>query len=424
MTMEDRSDRNRNLAIIVIVVTAAVIGGTVLYVIQMELPEDHTPPSKVEGLEIYDLRDGRLFLFWDEATDNRKVVAYQIYRDGNLLPTEPSYPFYVDTALIDGTLYFYQVRAVDSSDNVGDFSNTVSCMPTPSDNVPPSRVEGLVVENAFDGKLNLTWDMGFDNVAVDHYTIHRDGVTLVDEPRTTFFQDTGLTNGQIYSYEVAAVDTSGNEGQRSVQVSGMSTEYDSEPPSKVMALVVTDARDGKLNLTWDSATDNVGVAKYYVYRDGPRLTDEPTGTAFQDTGLVDGQLYEYEVSAVDAQGNEGPKSDAVSGTPTSSVPSVSTSGSIHNATAYNITVLFVSEALDIGIFGAFLETDSNETDRMDPLSDGATAGNITFLDMDSDGLLTVGDVFVIGISSGHDYRFSMFWRATDDIVDTHLWTVP
>ncbi|MCK4456259.1 MAG: hypothetical protein KAW39_00810, partial [Thermoplasmata archaeon] len=70
-------------------------------------------------------------------------------------------------------------------------------------------------------------------------------------------------------------------------------------------------------------------------------------------------------------------------------------------TACNITVLFVSEESDIGLFGAFLKTNSTETDRMDPLADGATAGNITFLDMDSDGLLTVGDVFVISISSGH-----------------------
>ncbi len=422
--MEIGSNRNRNLAIIVIVVTATVVVASILYVLQMELPEDRTPPSKVEGLEIYDLRDGKLFLFWDEATDNKKVVGYQIFRDGNLLPSEASYPFYVDTALIDGTLYFYQVRAVDSSDNVGDFSGTVSGMPTPSDNVPPSRVEGLVVENAFDGKLNLTWDEAFDNVAVDYHTIYRDGVALIDEPVSTFFQDTGLTNGQIYAYEVAAVDTSGNEGQRSVQVSGMPTEYDSEPPSKVMALVVTDAKDGKLNLTWDPATDNVGVAKYYVYRDGAKLTDEPTATAYQDTGLSNTQMYTYEVSAVDAQGNEGPKSDPASGTPTSSVPNVTILGAFHNVTTYNVTVFFVSDVLDIGLFGAFLETDSNETDRMDPLSDGATAGNVTFLDMDSDGLLTVGDVFVINVSSGHDYQFSLLWRETDDVVDTHLWAVP
>ncbi|MCJ2562866.1 MAG: hypothetical protein LN417_02085, partial [Candidatus Thermoplasmatota archaeon] len=114
----------------------------------------------------------------------------------------------------------------------------------------------------------------------------------------------------------------------------------------------------------------------------------------------------------------------VSGTPISSVPGVNISWSVHNVTAHNFTVFFVSEALDVGLFGAFLVTDSNETDRMDPLADGATAGNIMFLDMDSNGLLTFGDVFVISISSGHDYRFSLFWRATDDVVDTHPWTVP
>ncbi|MEE9341162.1 MAG: hypothetical protein V3V21_05820, partial [Thermoplasmata archaeon] len=70
------------------------------------------------------------------------------------------------------------------------------------------------------------------------------------------------------------------------------------------------------------------------------------------------------------------------------------------------------------------KTDSNETDRMDPLSDGTSAGNITFLDMDSDGLLTVGDVFVISVSSGHIYDLSVFWRATDDNLDTHSWAVP
>lgn len=92
-------------------------------------------------------------------------------------------------------------------------------------------------------------------------------------------------------------------------------------------------------------------------------------------------------------------------------------------TACNITVDSVSEALDIGLFGAFLETDSNETDRMDPLADGATAGNVTFLDKDSDGLLTVGDVFVISVSSGHEYEFFLFWRATDGVVATRSWTV-
>jgi hypothetical protein len=44
--------------------------------------------------------------------------------------------------------------------------------------------------------------------------------------------------------------------------------------------------------------------------------------------------------------------------------------------------------------------------------------------MDADGLLTVGDVFVISVSSSHDYQLSIFWRATGEILDAHPWAVP
>jgi hypothetical protein len=330
----------------------------------------------------------------------------------------------VDSNLVDSRLYFYSVRAVDSYGNLGDLSDQVSGRPTPSDNVPPSRVDGLVVENAFSGKLNLSWNEAFDNVDIASYRIFRDGTPLTIEPLLTLYQDTGLTNGQNYTYEVAAVDTSGNEGQKSLPASGTPTEYDSEPPTKVTGLFVVDAKDGKLDLTWDPASDNIGVVKYRVYRDGLRLDDEPMGTTYLDTGLNNSQSYTYQVSAMDLQGNEGPKSDTATGTPTSSVPDVTVWGAFYNNVTYNVTVFFVSDALDIGLYGAFLDTDSNETDRMDPLSDGATVGNVTFLDMDSDGLLTVGDVFVISVSSGHDYELSIFWRATSDVLDTHPWTVP
>ncbi|MFQ6106045.1 MAG: fibronectin type III domain-containing protein [Thermoplasmata archaeon] len=421
---EDRSTRHRYIAFFVIIVVAAIIVSTMLYVLHLELPEDTTPPSKVEGLEVYDMHDGKLFLFWDEATDNRKVDRYQVFRDGNMLPTEPSYPFFVDASLVNWVSYVYQVRAVDSSGNEGEKSNSAWGTPTPSDNVPPGRVDGLEVMNVHNGKLNLTWNPAFDNVGISHYNVYRDGVRLDQEPVNTYFVDSGLTNYRNYTYEVSAVDTSGNEGQRSVPATGTPTEYDSEPPSKVTGLMVTDEKDGKLNLTWSPATDNIGVVKYHIYRDGLKLLDEPATTWFLDTGLSNGQEYTYTVSAVDAQGNEGPESNPASGTPTSSVPEVSISGVPQGPGTYSITVFFVSEAVDFGLYGASLLTDLNETDRMDPLADGATAGNITFYDMDSDGLFTVGDSFVINVTSGHDYQFSIIWRATQQTVETHLWTAP
>jgi parallel beta-helix repeat protein len=90
-------------------------------------------------------------------------------------------------------------------------------------------------------------------------------------------------------------------------------------PSNITGLTVTDAKDGKLDLSWNSGTDDTDVDYYNIYRDygGTPITtvNHPTIT-YRDSGLTNGQTYWYEISAVDVFGNEGNKSDAVSGKPT------------------------------------------------------------------------------------------------------------
>jgi len=90
---------------------------------------------------------------------------------------------------------------------------------------------------------------------------------------------------------------------------------DREAPSKVENLTAADAKDGKIHLSWDSATDNVGVDHYEIYRDG-HLIQNVTGTSHQDTGLINGHSYNYTVRAVDAAGNQGNFSDPIIGTST------------------------------------------------------------------------------------------------------------
>jgi len=193
-------------------------------------------------------------------------------------------------------------------------NNTTICLVDDGDFIPPSNVTGVIVTDAKDGKLDLLWDAATDNVGVDHYEIYRDGVLLVNVSGTSY-QDSGLVNGQSYTYIVRAVDAAGNKGNFSDSVSGIPTETDVEAPSTVTGLTVTDAKDGKLDLLWDAATDNVGVDHYEIYRDGILLLNI-TGTSYQDTGLVNGNSYAYTVRAVDAAGNKGNYSDPVSGTPT------------------------------------------------------------------------------------------------------------
>ena len=84
------------------------------------------------------------------------------------------------------------------------------------------------------------------------------------------------------------------------------------PPSAPGTLSATGGL-GQINLSWGAATDNVGVAKYDVYRgtsagftaNVANRIAQPTGTTYPDSGLAAGTYY-YKVAAEDGAGNIGP----------------------------------------------------------------------------------------------------------------------
>jgi hypothetical protein len=85
-------------------------------------------------------------------------------------------------------------------------------------NTPPSIITGLTVTDAKDGKLNIEWNPATGDIEIDHYNIYRDGnTTLLATATTTNYQDTGLTNGQTYCYQISIVDNSSNEREKSDQ---------------------------------------------------------------------------------------------------------------------------------------------------------------------------------------------------------------
>ena len=89
---------------------------------------------------------------------------------------------------------------------------------TPGDTTPPAQVTGLTVTTVSSSQLDLSWNPVPD-ADLDHYNIYRDGV-FIGTSVTTSYSDTGLSPSTTYTYEVSAVDTSGNEGQKSSPVSG------------------------------------------------------------------------------------------------------------------------------------------------------------------------------------------------------------
>jgi len=273
---------------------------------------DDKDPSKVLNLTVKDVHNGNLSLSWSAAFDNSGFIHhYEIFRDDVFLNTSTS-TSYLDTGLVIGQLYTYKVRAWDAANNSGPFSDNVSNIST--DTLPPSKVKNLQVFDALNGKLQLTWNAAKDNVGVHHYEIFRDNKSI-DNTTSLNYLDKNLTNGVLYKYNVRAIDAAGNIGELSDDSYGLPSGCDEKPPSKVENLTVTDAFNGKLQLRWSPAKDNVGVHHYEIFRDNKSIGNT-SSLEYLDKNLVNGQLYTYKVRAWDASSNFGPFSDPASGKPT------------------------------------------------------------------------------------------------------------
>jgi chitodextrinase len=100
---------------------------------------------------------------------------------------------------------------------------------------------------------------------------------------------------------------------------------DTEPPSAPGTLTATPFSDSQIELSWGSATDNVGVTFYRVERcEGAGCSNfaeiaSSTSTTHMDVGLAASTSYSYRVRALDAAENEGPYSNVASAT-TQSTP--------------------------------------------------------------------------------------------------------
>lgn len=87
---------------------------------------------------------------------------------------------------------------------------------------------------------------------------------------------------------------------------------DTESPSKPSGLNAV-VQNGKVALSWNSSSDNVGVSGYALYRNGSFMVTV-TGTSFLDTGVQPGSSYQYAVKAGDFSGNKSDMSSTVSAT--------------------------------------------------------------------------------------------------------------
>ncbi|MFD0693898.1 OmpL47-type beta-barrel domain-containing protein [Paenibacillus sp. GCM10027628] len=90
---------------------------------------------------------------------------------------------------------------------------------------------------------------------------------------------------------------------------------DGQAPTAPSNLTFTGKSDTSVNLSWTASTDNVGVTRYDIYRDGI-LFDNVSGvtTTYAAIGLSPNTTYRYSVKARDGAGNVSDASNEVSAT--------------------------------------------------------------------------------------------------------------
>jgi len=202
------------------------------------------------------------------------------------------------------------------------------------DTSPPSAPTALHTTGVTSSQISLGWTASTDNVGVTGYEVWRcqgsgcSSFSRVGTPTGATFNDSGLSASTSYTYEVRATDAAGNLSVYSTPTLTVTTSAsgDTQAPTAPTNLRVIATSSSEVDLSWDAATDNVGVATYVVERcSGSNCSTfgsfSPVNAApFYDTTAVPSTAYSYRVHATDAAGNSGPPSNVVSITTPASSP--------------------------------------------------------------------------------------------------------
>ncbi len=136
-----------------------------------------------------------------------------------------------------------------------------------------------------------------------------------------YFGDYGEANNTYYGWQptvgtldflVEYLDTDLNViVSDSFSITFIDTTPDTQVPSAPTSLTGTASSTTTVALSWNAATDNIGVTGYKVYQDNVEIATNWAGTTYDVNGLSPATSYDFKVQAVDAAGNESANSNTL-----------------------------------------------------------------------------------------------------------------
>jgi subtilase family serine protease len=273
-----------------------------------------TPPSAPTGLAA-SAGNARVSLSWNSSAG---AVSYNVLRS-----TQNGGPYtslassvlmtYTDTAVTNGTTYYYVVTAVNSAGPSG-YSNQASAKPV----LPPPGAPTGLKATAGNAQVALSWNAVSTATSYNvlRSTSSTGTFTAITNPvSNTNYTDTTAVNGTTYYYVVSA-NNSGGTGPNSAQVSATPAMITVAPPTNLTGKATKDGRQPAILLQWNKST-SPNIKQYNIYRSTGTATPVLYGSAaasasgVYDLGVTHGITYNYDVTAVNNTGIESKPSNKV-----------------------------------------------------------------------------------------------------------------
>ncbi len=268
-------------------------------------PRDTTAPTTPSALTA--TRQGSaVALAWGAASD-ASAVRYEVLRGDRVVATTTSRSW-TDTEPVLPARYW--VRAVDGTGNRS-ASTPMTLVAAPDAVAPTSTVTSPAAGAQVWGQVPVTVEAA-DDVAVASVDLLVDGNVVATSAQAPYAFTWTATSVGTHTLTARARDAAGNTGT-SAPVSVV-VPADAVAPSAVTGLSVTGTTASTVSLSWAAATDDRAVAGYVVSRDGVAIGPAVPGLSVTDPNRAPATTYSYAVHAVDAAGNAGPASAAVTAT--------------------------------------------------------------------------------------------------------------
>ena len=173
---------------------------------------------KPAGVEWKNAPDA-VHLTWHAAAPQFRVFRRQSGQADYGLAGTAEKPEYLDSNITYGNTYDYLIQSIEKVNNDQYAESDPTELPgvKPEDKFPPAVPAGLTAVPGAKS-IELVWNRNTDRDFAS-YRIYRDGKLLASNIVSLAYSDRDVKPGTNYAYQLTAIDTAGNESEKSAPVS-------------------------------------------------------------------------------------------------------------------------------------------------------------------------------------------------------------